>query len=162
MPFIDEEPFELKAELGNAQGVMPGQGQTIRVAGMRVGDLGEVELEDGVAVVKLEFDPEYDDLVHARRDRAAAPAHRPEGHVPRARPGHQGRARCSRRARRSRWSTRPPDVNADEILSALDDDTRDYLRLLLTGAGRRPRTARRRPARGLPPARARSTATSRS
>ena len=28
-----------------------------------------------------------------------------------------------------------PDVNADEVLSALDDDTRDYLRLLLTGAG---------------------------
>jgi phospholipid/cholesterol/gamma-HCH transport system substrate-binding protein len=26
-------------------------------------------------------------------------------------------------------------VNADEILSVLDDDTRDYLRLLLTGAG---------------------------
>ena len=26
-------------------------------------------------------------------------------------------------------------MNADEVLSALDDDTRDYLRLLLTGAG---------------------------
>ena len=65
MPLIDEEPFELTAELGNAQGVMPGQGQTVRVAGMRVGDLGEVTLENGVAVVKLELDPEYDDLVRA-------------------------------------------------------------------------------------------------
>ena len=51
MPFIDEKPFELKAELGAAQGVMPGQGQTIRVAGMRVGDLGKVILDDGRAFV---------------------------------------------------------------------------------------------------------------
>ena len=51
IPFVEEKPFELKAELANAQGVMPGQGQTIRVAGMRVGDLGEVELEDRKSVV---------------------------------------------------------------------------------------------------------------
>jgi phospholipid/cholesterol/gamma-HCH transport system substrate-binding protein len=29
-----------------------------------------------------------------------------------------------------------PDVNPDEILSELDDDTRDYLRLLISGAGK--------------------------
>ena len=30
-----------------------------------------------------------------------------------------------------------PDVNPDEFLSALDADTRDYLKLLLNGARRR-------------------------
>ena len=45
-----------------------------------------------------------------------------------------------------------PDVNLDEVLAALDSDTRDYLRLLLgdgaTGAeGQRPRV-RRRPSAG--------------
>ena len=29
-----------------------------------------------------------------------------------------------------------PDVDPDEFLSALDSDTRDYLRMLITGAGK--------------------------
>ena len=29
-----------------------------------------------------------------------------------------------------------PDVDPDEILSALDADTRDYLKLLISGAGK--------------------------
>ena len=35
----------------------------MRVAGMRVGDVGEVELEEGKALVRMDLDPEYDDLV---------------------------------------------------------------------------------------------------
>ncbi|MBA3301493.1 MAG: MCE family protein, partial [Thermoleophilaceae bacterium] len=38
-PVIEEKPFQLKAELSDAQAVIPGQGQTVRVAGVRVGDL---------------------------------------------------------------------------------------------------------------------------
>ena len=41
----------------------PGQGQTVRVAGMRVGDVGEVKLEDGKALIRMDLDQEYDDLV---------------------------------------------------------------------------------------------------
>ena len=39
------------------RGVTPGQGQTVRVAGMRVGDIGEVELEDGKARVRMDLEP---------------------------------------------------------------------------------------------------------
>ncbi len=39
-PFVQEKPFEVWMEVSNAQGVTPGQGQTVRVAGMRVGDVG--------------------------------------------------------------------------------------------------------------------------
>ncbi len=53
-------------ELQNAQGVTPGQGQTVRVAGMRVGDVGKVELHEGRARVRMDLDREHDDLV--RRD----------------------------------------------------------------------------------------------
>ena len=48
IPILEEKPFELKAEFETAQAVVPGQGQTIRVAGVRIGDVDEVELEDGV------------------------------------------------------------------------------------------------------------------
>ena len=33
IPLLEEKPFELKAEIPTAQAVMPGQGQTVRVAG---------------------------------------------------------------------------------------------------------------------------------
>ena len=134
MPFVDEAPFELKAELANAQGVMPGQGQTIRVAGMRVGDLGEVELENGVAVVKLELDPEYDDLVRADATALLRPRTGLKDMFLELDPGTKAQPALGEGDAIPVLNT-APDVNADEILSALDDDTRDYLRLLLTGAG---------------------------
>ena len=57
-PYIEEEPFNLEVELSDAQAVTAGQGQTVRVAGVRIGDIGTVELEDGKAVVGGELDPE--------------------------------------------------------------------------------------------------------
>ena len=91
-PLHRGEAVAVWVELPNAQGVTPGQGQTVRVSGMRVGDIGKVELEDGRARVRMDLEPEYDDLVRRDATRAAAPAHRPQGHVPRARPGHAHRA----------------------------------------------------------------------
>ena len=46
-PVIEESTHTIKAEFSDAQAVIPGQGQTIRVAGVRVGDIGDVELELG-------------------------------------------------------------------------------------------------------------------
>ena len=113
---------------------MPGQGQTIRVAGMRVGDLGEVELENGVAVVKLEFDPEYDDLVRADATALLRPRTGLKDMFLELDPGTKAAPALEEGDTIPVVNT-APDVNADEVLSALDDDTRDYLRLLLTGAG---------------------------
>ena len=59
IPILEEKPFELKAEFETAQAVVPGQGQTIRVAGVRVGDVTDVELENGVGVVTFAIDREY-------------------------------------------------------------------------------------------------------
>ena len=46
-PLIEEAPIKLKAELPTAQAVTPGQGQTVRVSGVQIGEIGEVELRDG-------------------------------------------------------------------------------------------------------------------
>jgi phospholipid/cholesterol/gamma-HCH transport system substrate-binding protein len=134
MPFIDEKPFELKAELGGAQGVMPGQGQTIRVAGMRVGDLGKVSLDDGKAFVELELDAKYDDLVRADATALLRPRTGLKDMFLELDPGSKSKPPLEEGDSLPVVNT-APDVNADEVLSALDDDTRDYLRLLLTGAG---------------------------
>ena len=41
------------AEFSNAQAVTPGQGQTVTVAGVKVGEIGGVRLENGLAVLEL-------------------------------------------------------------------------------------------------------------
>ena len=59
IPVLEEKPFQFQAEFDNAQGVVAGQGQTLRVAGVRVGDVSDVELVDGRAVVTFDVDREY-------------------------------------------------------------------------------------------------------
>jgi phospholipid/cholesterol/gamma-HCH transport system substrate-binding protein len=133
-PFLEPEPFEVKAEFSTAQAVVAGQGQTVRVAGVRIGDIGGVELKDGRAIIAMDIDPEYADMI--RRDASALL--RPKtglkdmfidlepgsASAPKVKPGFTIPIRATE-----------PDVNPDEIFSVLDQDTRDYLQLLLNGAG---------------------------
>jgi phospholipid/cholesterol/gamma-HCH transport system substrate-binding protein len=134
IPVLEEKPFELKAEFETAQAVVPGQGQTIRVAGVRIGDVQEVELENGVAVVTFavdrEFLPVYRDATVQLRPTTGLkdmffqldPGTKSAGEVE-----DGGTLPVSNTA---------PDVNLDQILEGLDSDTQAYLRLLLVGAGK--------------------------
>jgi phospholipid/cholesterol/gamma-HCH transport system substrate-binding protein len=134
-PVVQEKPFRVWAQVPNAQGVIPGQGQTVRVAGMRVGDVGTVELEDGLARIRLDLDKKYDDLV--RRDATV---------LLRPRTGLKDMFLALDPGSRSEPAVKEdglirvgntlPDVNATEILSVLDADTRSYLKLLINGAGK--------------------------
>ncbi len=154
-PLIEDKPFDAGSSCPDAQGVTPGQGQTVRVAGMRVGDIGEVELEDGRRSCRMDLEP------RVRRPRAPATPRvllRPRTGLKdmflALDPGTPARAACWRRATTIPIDNTAPDVNADEILSALDTDTRDYLKLLINGAGKGLEGRGERPARGVPPARA--------
>ena len=64
IPFLEPKPYQLKAEFSTAQAVVAGQGQTVRVSGVRIGDIGGVDLKDGRAVIQMDIDREYKDLVH--------------------------------------------------------------------------------------------------
>ena len=134
IPILEEKPFELKAEFETAQAVVPGQGQTVRVAGVRVGDVAEVELEDGVGVVTFaidrEFLPIYKDATILMRPTTGL-----KDMFFQLDPGSPRRA-STRRATIVPVSNTAPDVNLDEVLEALDSDTQAYLRLLLVGAGK--------------------------
>src|SRR6478609_6265753 len=59
IPILEEKPFELKAEFTTAQAVVPGQGQSIRVAGVKIGDVTDVDVEDGKGVVTFDIDRQY-------------------------------------------------------------------------------------------------------
>ena len=133
IPLIEERPFELKAEFQTAQAVVPGQGQTLRVAGVKVGDVEDVSLEDGVAVVTFgvdrDFLPVYRDATILLRPQTGLkdmffemdPGTKKAGEIQEG-----GTVQLANTA---------PDVNLDEVLGALDNDTRAYLRLLLVSGG---------------------------
>ena len=53
VPVLGTDFFELKAEFSTAQSVKPGQGQTVEIAGVPVGEIKRVELVDGRAVVTM-------------------------------------------------------------------------------------------------------------
>jgi len=134
-PFVEEKPFVVWVELSNAQAVTPGQGQTVRVSGMRVGDIGEVKLKEGRALVRLDLDAKYDDLVHRDATVLLRPRTALKDMFIALDPGSPEEPLLEED------DTIPinasaPDVNPDEILSVLDADTRDYLKLLINGAGK--------------------------
>ncbi len=133
IPLLEERPFELKAEFQTAQAVVPGQGQTLRVAGVKIGDVDKVELEDGVAVVTFGMER---DMLPVYKD--ASILMRPQTGLKdmffEMDPGTESAGKIEEGGTVPLENT-APDVNLDELLAALDGDTQAYLRLLLTGAG---------------------------
>jgi phospholipid/cholesterol/gamma-HCH transport system substrate-binding protein len=131
IPVLEEKPFELKAELSTAQAVTPGQGQTIRVAGVRVGDIGKVEVDDGVAVVTMDIDrkflPIYQDATILLRPKTGL-----KDMFLELDPGTQAAGEYDEGDTIPVANT-APDVNLDEVLQLLDTDTRAYLKMLLVG-----------------------------
>jgi phospholipid/cholesterol/gamma-HCH transport system substrate-binding protein len=132
-PLIEDKPFVVKMELQNAQAVQPGQGQTIRSAGVEIGKIGEVELEEGVAVVEMELERRYEGYV---REDATALLRTKTGLKDMFVELDPGDGRPLDEGDRITVASTAPDIDPDEILAALDADTRDYLKLLVSGAGK--------------------------
>jgi phospholipid/cholesterol/gamma-HCH transport system substrate-binding protein len=128
------KPFELKAAFTTAQAVTPGQGQTVRVSGVRVGDITKVALRDGHAVVTMSLDPQYKDLVHTDAKALLRPKTGLKDMFIELDPGTD-RAPLAKAGWTLSVGNTLPDVNPDEVLASLDSDTRDYLTLLVDGAG---------------------------
>ena len=134
IPILEERPFELKAEFSDAGAVVAGQGQTIRVAGVRIGDVQKVELEEGNAVVTFaverDFLPIYKDATILLRPNTGL-----EDMFFQLDPGSRAAGEVEEGGTLTVDNT-APDVELNEILEALDGDTQAYLRMLLVGAGK--------------------------
>jgi phospholipid/cholesterol/gamma-HCH transport system substrate-binding protein len=133
-PPLGTDYFEIEAELATAQAVTPGQGQTVNIAGVEVGEISSVKLEDGKAIVGLRIEPDHD-----RVFRDATVLLRPKtglkDMVAELNPGTPEAGRLAE-GERIPISQTLPDVNLDEILASLDADTRDYVKLLLGDGAR--------------------------
>lgn len=131
-PLIEEEPITLKAELPTAQAVTPGQGQTVRVSGVQVGEVGQVDLVDGRPIVELNIEPEYEGLITDRATALLRPKTSLKDMFLEVDPG---RGRPLEEGETLDVTQTIEDVHPDQVLRMLDADTRDYLKLLVAGAG---------------------------
>jgi phospholipid/cholesterol/gamma-HCH transport system substrate-binding protein len=123
--------YTVKAQFANASAVTSGQGQTVNIAGVQVGQVGGVTLQGGHAVVTMniykQYEPIYRNATVLLRPRtplkdmylALDPG------TPSAGPIRDGGMLPA--------ASTNPTVDFSEILSALDSDTRTYLLLLLAG-----------------------------
>ncbi len=123
--------YTVRAEFQTAAAVTAGQGQAVTIAGVAVGLVGGVTLQDGRAVVTMDIDEQY------------APIYRNATVLLRPRtplkdmylaldPGTPNAGAVPDGGMLSAASTEP-DIDVDQILSSLDADTRTYLLLLLSG-----------------------------
>lgn len=131
IPFLGDDQFELKAELDTAQAVTPGQGQTVNMAGVEVGDIREVELEDGRAVVTVGINRPYEELIHEDATVLMRPRTGLQDMTMELDPGSSGET--VEEGHTIPLSQSEPNVMPDQILASLDGDTQDYLRLLIQG-----------------------------
>ena len=133
LPILDEKAWTLKAEFTTAQAVVPGQGQTIRVSGIRIGDVTKVQLHNGRAIVTFSMDQKYRHLVHPDATALLRPKTGLKDMFVELNPGREGAPVPNGYVIPA--ANTLPDVNSDEVLAALDQETRDYVRMLVDGLG---------------------------
>jgi phospholipid/cholesterol/gamma-HCH transport system substrate-binding protein len=129
VPVLGQEFFEVSAEMSTAQAVTPGQGQTVNIAGVEVGEIASVKLRDGKAIIGLRIRPQYH-RIYKDASILLRPKTGLKDMVAELTPGTEQAGRLEEGGVIPISQTLP-DVNLDEILAALDTDTRDYLVLLL-------------------------------
>ena len=134
VPLLGTDFFEVKGEFQTAKSVTPGQGQTVTIAGVNVGEIQKVELRDGRALVTMKIRQKWAPRIKKDATLLLRPKTGLEDMVIEMTPGSKSAPRVP-----EGWvipvQNTLPDVKFDEILASLDRDTRDYLRLLVNGAG---------------------------
>jgi phospholipid/cholesterol/gamma-HCH transport system substrate-binding protein len=133
-PFIQSTPFSINAQFSTGQAVTPGQGQTVRVSGVQIGEIGSVSLKNGMAVVQLQIDQKYKHVIHQNATALLRPRTGLKDMFVEVDPGTKA-SPVAKPGFTIPVSNTLPDVNVDEILASLDGDTRSYLNLLVNGAG---------------------------
>ena len=135
IPYVDEQPVRMEVELPEANAVTPGQGQTVQVAGVNIGQIGKVSLEDGRAIVGVEIDPDEADLVRTDARALLRPRTALKDMYIQVIPGSPD-APQAREGFRIPIGNTMTDVELHQIIEELDTRTQDYLRLLVHGTGR--------------------------
>jgi phospholipid/cholesterol/gamma-HCH transport system substrate-binding protein len=135
MPVIGKDHFRIDARFASAAGVLPGQGHAVTISSVRVGEIADVRLQDGGAVLTLDIERRF-----ARVRPDATLLLRPKtglkDMVVELDPGTPESGPLLEDGATLGSEATAPDVNFEEILASLDADTRASLELLVTDGGK--------------------------
>jgi phospholipid/cholesterol/gamma-HCH transport system substrate-binding protein len=131
LPLVGEEFEHITAEFATAQAVTPGQGQAVDIAGIQIGKVSSVDLENGHAVVGMDIEPKYMELIHPDATFLLRPKTNLNDMIVEIEPGI-GKGEVEDGAHFTLTQTEP-NTNLDAFLATLDADTRQYIQLLVAG-----------------------------
>jgi phospholipid/cholesterol/gamma-HCH transport system substrate-binding protein len=131
VPVVGEEFEHITGEFTTAQAVTPGQGQAVDIAGIQIGKVTSVDLVDGHAVVGMDIEPKYMQLIHPNANLLLRPKTNLNDMVVEVDPG-DGKSHIED-GHNFPLSQTEPNVNLDAFLATLDADTRQYIQLLVAG-----------------------------
>lgn len=131
LPLVGEEFEHISAEFSTAQAVTPGQGQAVDVAGIQIGKVTSVDLENGHAVVGMDIEPKYMKLIHPDASFLLRPKTNLNDMIVEIEPGEE-KGQVEDGAEFTLAQTEP-NTNLDAFLATLDADTRQYIQLLVAG-----------------------------
>ncbi len=130
-PLVGEDFAHLSADFSDAQAVTPGQGQAVVIAGIQVGKISSVDLEDGHAVIGMDIEPKYMKLIHPNASLLLRPKTNLNDMTVEIEPGSGSEHVES--GYRFPLSRTEPSIQFEALLSTLDTDTQQYLQLLVAG-----------------------------
>lgn len=131
LPVVGEEFEHITAEFSTAQAVTPGQGQAVDIAGIQIGKVSSVDLENGHAVVGMDIEPKYMELIHPDASFLLRPKTNLNDMIVEIEPG-TGKGEVEDGDHFTLTQTEP-NTNLDAFLATLDADTRQYIQLLVAG-----------------------------
>jgi phospholipid/cholesterol/gamma-HCH transport system substrate-binding protein len=130
-PFVGQDYAHITGEFTTAQAITPGQGQAVDIAGIQIGRVVSVKLEDGHAVVGLDIERQYLQLIRPDASLLLRPKTNLNDMIVEVDPGiAPGHIEDGASIPISRTQ---PNVNFEAFLATLDADTRQYLQLLVAG-----------------------------
>lgn len=131
LPVVGEEFEHITAEFSTAQAVTPGQGQAVDIAGIQIGKVASVDLENGHAVVGMDIEPKYMKLIHPDASFLLRPKTNLNDMIVEIEPGTaKGEVEDGDHFTLTQTE---PNTNLDAFLATLDADTRQYVQLLVAG-----------------------------
>jgi phospholipid/cholesterol/gamma-HCH transport system substrate-binding protein len=133
LPFT--QAYTIKAEFETSAGLLPGLGQAVNVAGVKVGTVSGAKFGNGHSVVSLEIRPGKLKHVYANAHATMVPNSPVKDLVVELDPGHPP-ARALHDGGTIPVGQTTSQVELDELWAALDTDTRQYFSALVAGLGR--------------------------
>jgi phospholipid/cholesterol/gamma-HCH transport system substrate-binding protein len=131
LPLVGEEFEDITAEFTTAQAVTPGQGQAVDVAGLQIGKVSSVDLEDGHAIVGMSIEPKYMELIHPDAHFLLRPKTGLNDMTVEVEPG-TGKGHVED-GHRFPLAQTEANVQLEALWNSLDADTRQYIQLLVAG-----------------------------